>query len=477
MSWIIRIYLLLGLSTIFITDIIRAQGEALEAEWPQLNRTSQRVSYVATEFDYPFEVEQTFPTVGNPSGLSYVDGTLYVGVSTDPHYLRTFDAESADELWSFLVPGSRGSVNFVPAVQDSIVLMGGQQGLGLYGLHRFTGDSLWFVPLGSLYGRNAILDNDRMYIQSDRYHCFNLQEGTSIWSRPIRESLNATPAVDETHLFHCEQDTLVRTAKLNGAISWKKALSIRDFPSLTVGDSLVFVGSRSRLYALQKKDASLQWEIDLGNNIRLLDLTASAWSLTPEMLVVKVETLSGDTMYLKSFDRASGEELWSKMLPAQSYQPPLVCGSKIIDAYRLGFLQVYDLTTGDSLYRFDLGDRVSGMELVLAGEKLFVGVTGKVLMLKSVNSSTSLVRPDPVRCRIYPNPTTGLLFVEFDLTQSSGVSLELINVLGGLEYVQDYQFEGGRGKISLPTAQLRPGTYMVKLVTTQGTQVRKIIRK
>jgi hypothetical protein len=67
-----------------------------------------------------------FSINGNASGLSFYDNMLFVSVGGKPNRLVAFNTINGGESWHFDVPNSLGSVNVAPAVNDSLVLCGGQ---------------------------------------------------------------------------------------------------------------------------------------------------------------------------------------------------------------------------------------------------------------------------------------------------------------------------------------------------------------
>jgi outer membrane protein assembly factor BamB len=123
------------------------------------------------------------------------DHLLIVGKQNTPNIFFAVDDSIGDTLWTFSIPSSSGSAQFVAAQNDSMVFLGGQNGLGLYAVYRSTGVEKWFKPIGTLYTRNLILDGERLYIDRDSLYCVNIGDGSSAWSYPF--SNQGSPAVDD----------------------------------------------------------------------------------------------------------------------------------------------------------------------------------------------------------------------------------------------------------------------------------------
>ena len=67
---------------------------------------------------------------------------------------------------------------------------------------------------------------------------------------------------------------------------------------------------------------------------------------------------------------------------------------------------------------------------------------------------------------VYPNPTSGSAMVSFDLASASVVSVEVLDGLGRrVAIVTDREFAAGQTQLSIPTAGLAPGVYLVRVQT------------
>ena len=76
---------------------------------------------------------------------------------------------------------------------------------------------------------------------------------------------------------------------------------------------------------------------------------------------------------------------------------------------------------------------------------------------------------------IYPNPTQGILNIEFDLIGSKEVTLSLVNILGDVVYTKSIDNETIRYSNKLDLSNYSNGIYFVKLKKEDGLITKKVI--
>ncbi|WNJ16103.1 T9SS type A sorting domain-containing protein [Pontibacter sp. G13] len=81
---------------------------------------------------------------------------------------------------------------------------------------------------------------------------------------------------------------------------------------------------------------------------------------------------------------------------------------------------------------------------------------------------------------LYPNPTQGAAFLSYQLPEAVTVDLSILDITGRTVFAQAGGMQSmGEHRISLPTAQLPSGIYLVNMSLEQGSQMitRKLIVK
>ena len=125
-------------------------------DWPMVNGGTHRTSWANDEWSLRLPFDETFSYSSNGQMLAVKGDTLYIGRSTSPNSVLAVDLESGLEFWTFEIDSSGGSMNSVPAVSDSYVFCGGQGGVGLFAVDRFTGEEVWRQEIGSMYSTNPV---------------------------------------------------------------------------------------------------------------------------------------------------------------------------------------------------------------------------------------------------------------------------------------------------------------------------------
>ena len=76
---------------------------------------------------------------------------------------------------------------------------------------------------------------------------------------------------------------------------------------------------------------------------------------------------------------------------------------------------------------------------------------------------------------VFPNPSTETINVNLNLKSSQKVSIELTDITGKLILTKDAGTLTGESKQTLTVNNISKGTYLVRVVTENGTEVRKIV--
>jgi hypothetical protein len=92
---------------------------------------------------------------------------------------------------------------------------------------------------------------------------------------------------------------------------------------------------------------------------------------------------------------------------------------------------------------------------------------------QSVCKNTSISQPEdeviPGGIVIFPNPSSGVVSIKFNLKSNSDVKLEILNFLG--KSLNDFKFKGlksGTNVVHLTLNELLPGMYIGKVIANNG---------
>ncbi len=130
----------------------------------------------------------------------------------------------------------------------------------------------------------------------------------------------------------------------------------------------------------------------------------------------------------------------------------------------------YEYFSGDSLMVDDLTEIVP----LEAGEyRLY---TDEKLDTPDITTSVNYVDNSPnINLHIFPNPTTDIAQIEYELPQAADVKIHLINSLGQpIKTLIDDRFASGEHAMSLSTKTLDSGLYFVEIEVNRQKNIKKL---
>ena len=464
-------------TTLILCLLILFSQSVFAQNWPQASGSSSRLNYYDTTLTFPLEEYPVGTVSSNIDNLVYYDGIVYTLQISLPHVICAIELASGDELWCREIPSVASLPLFVPAVNDSYVLVGGQGGEGLYALDRLTGDSIWFTQMGSLLTKAPVIDGDQVYITTgmNELACLDISTGEPVWSREDVFS-NAIPVVDENYLYYSDFDSAYALHKVSGDVFWSQPINGHLFPSIGLMDSVLFVGNPAQISCFYSQTGELKWQVDLADKT-LARIFTNAFAISPQITVGKMEMENSDSLYLMAFDNEDGTVIWDKLIHRSSYESPLILGDQVYDLNRWGFsIDVYDLLTGDSIYTHSRGGVFRASPL-FAGGSLIVGTSDNIFAYRGGTTTPITERvTSGLSFEVHPQPIQAEAIIQLKGMQTNHISLSLISVSGQLvDKIFEGQVVAGSGIVSWSTHHVQPGIYFMKLSTSGQSSVKKVI--
>ena len=74
---------------------------------------------------------------------------------------------------------------------------------------------------------------------------------------------------------------------------------------------------------------------------------------------------------------------------------------------------------------------------------------------------------------VYPNPTSGIVKVDFAVNNVNPISIIVANLVGA--HLAEYTYGGGFGSMTLDLAKYGQGAYMIHIVNQKEVATKKII--
>ena len=132
----------------------------------------------------------------------------------------------------------------------------------------------------------------------------------------------------------------------------------------------------------------------------------------------------------------------------------------------------YDFTVGSVVANtFNLWEGLNNCEVIAFVQNN----SDKSIMQSSYLDYTSSIKTSTINdFSVYPNPANSLATIAFNLTNSSNVSLDLVNILGESVKSESYYMDSGNNFINLDVSTLTNGFYFAHLTVDGETSTIKI---
>ncbi len=458
-----------------------AYSQSPRTSWPMINGDAMRSSFASMNMSLPLHVTDTLlVSYRRENGTALWDNKLFLAdYALDSNRLLVADAITGDSLWSFAIPYSGGGMEFIPAVSDGIVLIGGQGGRGLYALDAMNGDSLWFLPIRSLYTRSPVIRDSRVYIcASDSLVCADLHTGQVFWSI-IGPTRQISPVVDGQNVYTCGHDFLYAADTSTGDTLWvNHSVEVGDFLSLSLDSQYLYTGFLRTISALDKSTGEVAWSAELDTTQKLEDFPGS-FALTKDYLLVKY--LENGNLYdqFLLLDKSTGEEINRYPGALMNYGSPTVINDYVVE-YFSGELLLLNILTGEVAFEMSvLPLNGYATQVIAANDKIYIAGTGHyVFVLEGSTAAVHDPEMEPVSLLVFPNPVRDQINISFTLSQGSRVSLEVLTAAGISVIRNDLgDCTSGEHQLAVPSDDLVPGLYYVRLETAYGDVVRKVIKE
>jgi outer membrane protein assembly factor BamB len=471
-----------GSALIIVPLVLLTDSSIYAQNWPMVNLNKERTSWVSDETAlYPplqqkkvFTIKSTGSYL-NLNSLTFYDNLLALAVGRYPNTLEVFDISSGDTLWTFEVPDSRASMNFACAQNDSMIFAGGQHGLELYALDKSTGEQKWSKPIGSLYTRNIILDNDYAYILGDSLYCLSIKDGATIWSQSIK--IQGTPAVDDSYVYVVGIYKIQIVDKMTGELLWWKPNSERSLGGITLDDQCFYTFSNDTVFAYFKESKSMKWFYHSSGDT-ILAGGQNTFAITNSKLCFTIEGNGNGQAELVTLNKDNGEFVWDQTFSGNWVFTPTIANGIVYIVSVDGDLHGFDLENGaqklyDNSFSYQYQPIVANHELYVATRNEVIVFGNNVTKINNINNSL----PQGIELmQNYPNPFNPITTIKFFLPKDEFITLTIYDNLGKkIQTLLNEKKASGLHSNDFDGSELSSGLYYCKLVTGSFVSTKKLL--
>ncbi|NOX16751.1 MAG: PQQ-binding-like beta-propeller repeat protein [Chlorobi bacterium] len=460
-------------------------------DWTMVNNGPSLNSFVQNEtvLSPPLKVARTFNTTASEYALS--GDYLIVGILGTPNTVKAFSWSSGAELWSFEIPGSVGGIDCAPAISGNLVLCGGQRGEGLYALNISDGSVAWMQPIGTLYVRNPVVYDGKVYVVGDSLYCFNLSDGSRLWSYLLNAQL--TVAVDENNVY-------VPGAALDKNTGEKKYDIQADKPNVVIDESRAYYSFNNEIYAINKSDGSVVWQTPVSGG-SLSFVNGGAIVLSDKYLCYIVWKNGDDKGELYALNKSDGSSAWKHTFEQEgAFTPRIANGIIYVVNWKSKSLWGLNLSDGSvALENFGVD---YGKNFIIADHSIIISTSEELDVLTTtvtdVDDEPTNAQPNSFRLAdSYPNPfskssgensSTTIKFsipssLETQNPDKSGqviaspqTTLKIYDVLGKeVATLVNKKLSAGEYEVKFNAVGLPAGIYFYQLRSGSFLQTKKMI--
>ncbi|NQT27181.1 PQQ-binding-like beta-propeller repeat protein [candidate division KSB1 bacterium] len=445
--------------------------------WPMLDGGPKRNRWAEDENQLapPFEYDTTITPWDNQVDFSVHGSTLIAGVGGDPITIYGYDLDQDSVLWSFEIPGSGGALSCQPAVNDSLVLCGGQGGDGLYALDRWTGAVRWMRPFGSLHVKHPILEGEYVYICDDSLYCLDQKDGSTVWSsRNSGFSSQKTPAVDGRNTYWVIDDSVLCLDKRDGESKWRVSNPGHD-NSIAIDDDYIYVLREDSLMARRIGDGSRRWSAYIENN-GLISWSGNNLAVSDSVVCLSIIGNNEQPGELLTFNRLSGDLLWQHVFDTLRVDRPFIVNGNVYTINRSD-LYGFDAWSGTQTYYYESHFT---SDVAVANHAIYLSDWQGIRVLANENPqsgvSPSIQTHGFKLYSNYPNPFNPVTQIHFDVGRQSHVRLTVYNSLGQevTRLVDTIQDAGSHSAI-LDGRALSSGVYIYQIEMDGFRSTKKMV--
>jgi len=296
------------------------------------------------------------------------NGMVYIGSRDNKFYC--LDASNGACIWNFT---TNNLIDYSPVIYKDHVYVGSSD-KNVYCLNKSTGEHYWtFTTRRPIRGLSV--DNDRLYICSDRLYCVDIHSVTIIWDRTTIHNWRGAPAIFNGKIYSTNFRDIECINSLNGNLIWNFSTECEIFSSISILENNVYCSSHDgNVYCLDASSGTLNWFYTTNSYV---------WS-TPAVAYDRIYVGSFDN-HVYCLDAFTGELIRKYLTEDQISSSSAIADGKVFigsNDYRFYCL---DAHTGEFIWSFRTSYYITGSPAI-ADNKVFIGSWDKKLYCFSDNN-------------------------------------------------------------------------------------------
>ncbi len=269
----------------------------------------------------------------------------------------------------------------------------------------------WKFDAGAGFGSvSPLIVNEILFVATRKgeVHAIDLETGRRVGQSSFGESIEGTPVYDDGMLFvpvGWGRRALVGYNLLRGSSAWKVKGASISAGLLIDADLVIAADDKGSVRAYNKKDGTIEWEVDLGEGVgvkaspilagglvivaddrgRVAALNPAdgslTWSAALDAPVLATSASDGKSVYLSTtrgrlvkLHVDDGRELWTYAEASDDryFASPAVGDGEVVFGASDGFVRALDARTGELVWSSDVEAAITAAPLLTA-DVVYVG--------------------------------------------------------------------------------------------------------
>ena len=210
----------------------------------------------------------------------------------DDKYIRAFDKQSGQIIWSQLLPKSRGQLVYV---SDDIILVNEvANDISAYGA--INGSMLWSIGVGRGFV-NAYQDEGFVYIPDYGIKALDAATGKVLWK--VGNDGIGSSSYSDGIIYFMSGDSIVAFDVKHQTEVWRLKFPSESFRKSVVDKGILFITDAQYLFAYNKSSGTLLWR------------AVVEFPTNPAIIENTVYVMEGFSRKIRCYDIATGKETGS----------------------------------------------------------------------------------------------------------------------------------------------------------------------
>jgi outer membrane protein assembly factor BamB len=336
-------------------------------DWPMFRHDASHSGYSSSRAPSTNTVLWN-KSVDNVTKASLVSSYGKVYISSYEGNVYCLDAMNGTTLWVSKKVGE--SLQSDPGIADNKMYISSER---FYCFNALSGAELWNTTHGAFSRPPTIVDG-KVYLGADAVYCLNAENGTLLWNFTSPGGFFTSPAIadDKVYVGESNENKLYCFSASNGTLLWNLTFNMSISVTPAVAEGRVYLGTwGGQILCINGSNGGYIWESSVADNIN------------SSIAVAYGKIYFGcDDHFVYCFNAVTGGIIWSALTGYRVFSSPLVADEKVFVSSDKFYC--FDAENGVELWNYSTGGSISS-PAILNGKVYVASNNGNVYCFKNLD--------------------------------------------------------------------------------------------